>query len=110
MRGFVNADGFFPSPEPAMWVWYEDLVRHCNHTSEKVYNALGLPVTTSERCNEVKVKQGSCNNVLVEELKNDSHLIPMIDPYKVKMELDTPAIYDRFKKETENVTAVILGF
>lgn len=111
IRAFVNAEKFLPSSEPPIWVWYEDLVRQCNDMVGKIYDALRLPVHESveKKCSEVGFREGSYNDALVEELKKEPSLVPMIDAYKFNMEVDTQAIYDKLKDETANATEVELG-
>ena len=94
---------------PSLFVWYEDLVRECNATINTIYTAIGVPETGSVNCNEAFFKNETYNDVFVEELQKEPELIPMINANKFNMEVDTNAIYQKYKDETKDIHEVLLG-
>ena len=111
--GFVNAERFVPSKEPPLWIWYEDMVRGCNATFATLYDRLGLfkemppdLCSTTEFRNETLVRY----MYLLDELMRYPKLAPMNNSFAFDMAVNTTAIYEESKRETINISEVMLGY
>ena len=110
IRGHVIADKFMHSVEPSIWVWYEDLVRNCSHQFERIYEAIGLPFVLPQKCSEAKfIGAEPYEGYLVNALKKEPSLEPMINHLTFNQEVDTDAIYRKMANETANVTEPSFG-
>lgn len=110
IRGHVIADKLMPSDNPALWVWYEDLIRDCSFHFERIYQAIGLPFVMPQKCNEATfIGPEPYDSYLVNALKKQPALESMINHLTFNQEVNTDDIYHKIMNETMNVTTPSLG-
>ena len=114
IRGHVNAEKFIPrytssSTTIPLWVWYEDLIYHCDDTLNTVYNAIGFPQQENAGCRTAHFKHETYPTNLLVELEQEPMLAPMMNGYKYNTEVNTSMLYEQYKKEVAD-TPLELGF
>ncbi len=121
IRAFVNAEKFMPKSNNGngndddgkpIWLWYEDLVRNCTSSIQRLHSSIGINVheESNELCETVKFHEGQYNEALTSELQKEPKLIPMIDALEYNTNVDTDEIYEQLRIETQDIKEVQLGF
>lgn len=114
MRAFANAEKFMPADEPPLWMWYEDVVRSCGESFAALYRRLGLPEELPELCASTKFRNDTFDadygGHLRSELLKHEVLAPMNDSVAFDLAVNTSDIYNKLRRETENISEVMLGY